>query len=445
MVLRSWGGATASIRSTRMLAEAATLGIMRSSPPAVLLIALLASGCRRDGTPPDSGTMLAPSAQVAPSQAEASREPSPPARALEPPANPSTAPAAAEPPPSPKAARLELTFVGDMNFGRYRDPAFVPLVADPGFDPFAEIRSTLASDVVVGNLETPVVQALPPVSPIATPHRFGASRQQVRDHLGDFHVLGLANNHALDLLEDGLRQSARILAEEGIVPIGGARTEAPLHRLETHTAKGWRIGFLAVTTLVNVEIQPHMPQVPYVELADMPATLLPLVERGRADHDLVVVFVHWGDEYFAAPRPEQQVVARRLIDGGVDMVIGHHPHVLQGIERHGDGLIAYSLGNFLFAGTAGKPALMGVLRTAWQAAPEGTAPCESTMVDAVLHPAFNDVTPSPHPVPATGRRAAQVRARIVGLGKPLRTRWTRIAGTEDLRLQGVGPVPASRR
>jgi len=224
-----------------------------SCPPAVALLVLLASGCVREGGAlPASGPAPAPIAQAAPGRA-ASSEPSPPraepsprdeptpraepTAAEAPPtrapavvdASPSSAPA---PAPAPKADRLELTFVGDIIFGRYRDAGFVPLAADPRFDYFAEIRSTLAADVVVGNLETPVVEVLPAASPIDTPHRFGASRQLVRDHLRGFTILGLANNHALDLAEDGLRQSPRILAEEGIVPIGAARTEAPLHRVE---------------------------------------------------------------------------------------------------------------------------------------------------------------------------------------------------------------------
>jgi hypothetical protein len=66
-----------------------------------------------------------------------------------------------------------------------------------------------------------------------------------------------------------------------------------------------------------------------------------------AKHDLVVVLLHWGKEYADDPGGWRRVLARRLIDAGAHLVIGHHPHVLQGIERHRGGLIAYSLGNFL--------------------------------------------------------------------------------------------------
>lgn len=413
--------------------------------PSLPLIVLLVSGCPGDeaatpGSVPPREAAVPGSADAAPPREPSRTHPPPPRVDLPRPETPATDPPTGTPSPAAKAERLELTFVGDIIFGRYRGDTFDPIIEDPRFDPFAEIRPALASDVVVGNLETPVVEQLPATSPLDTPYRFGGTRSMVRDHLGDFTILSLANNHACDLGPDGQRQSPIILAEEGIVPIGAARADPPLHRVETHTTKGWSIGLLAVTTLLNVEVPVDGPQLPYIALADMPGTLLPLVEHARADHDLVIVVVHWGDEYFEAPSGQQQRVARRLIDGGVDMVIGHHPHVLQAIERHGTGLIAYSLGNFLFEHTLSSPRLMGVLRTTWHAAPAGAVPSESCLAGAVFHPAINQRTPHPHPVLATGRLAAQVRERIVTLGEAQGTRWARVPGTEDLRL-----APASRR
>jgi hypothetical protein len=411
-------------------------------PPPVMLVALLASGCPRGDAPtPASGAVRAqvPADGPARTAAELDRGPQG-TRALAPRVEPRIPETSAI--DEPKAERLELTFVGDIIFGRYRgDGSFAPIIADPTFDPFAEIRPALRSDVVVGNLETPVVEQLPDSSPLDTPYRFGGSRQMVHDWLDGFTIVSLANNHCLDLGVDGQRESPRILAEEGIVPIGAARTSEPLHRVETYSTKGWRIGLLAVTTLLNVDAPAAGPKVPFVELADMSDTLLPLVERARADHDLVVVVVHWGDEYFAAPSRRQQQAAHRLLEAGADVVIGHHPHVLQAIERHGEGLVAYSLGNFLFEHTTSSPRLMGVLRTVWHAAPEGAELGGSYLVDAVLHTAVNERTPHPHPAPATGELSEQVRERIVRLSARQGSRWTRIAGTEDLRLVGKGLGP----
>jgi hypothetical protein len=339
--------------------------------------------------------------------------------------------------PALQADELELTFVGDIIFGRYRDDdVFDPIIEDPdNFDPFAEIRPTLLSDVVVGNLETPIVEQLPERSPIGARYRFGGSRQMVRDHLGDFTILSLANNHYFDLREPGQLQSPKILTDEGIFPIGAARTEAPLYRVETHSTKGWNIGFIAVTNRINAPVRAETPQVPYILLPAMLDTLLPIVALARANHDLVIVVVHWGDEYLETPNIYQREVARALIDGGVDMVIGHHSHVLQAIEQHGDGLIAYSLGNFLFEYTHLTPRLSGVLRTRWAAAPEDTSPADSSLRAAVFHPVINQPKPYPHPAPATGELAEQVRARVVRLSAKQDSQWQRVAGSEDLSLQ----------
>jgi poly-gamma-glutamate synthesis protein (capsule biosynthesis protein) len=274
--------------------------------------------------------------------------------------------------PAAKAESLELTFVGDIIFGRYRRSGrFDPIVRPSRAKPFAKIAPVLKSDVVVGNLETPVVERLPHTSPIGMRYRFGGSRAMVRDYLEGFDVLGMANNHYFDLRMQGQQQGPRILAEEGILAVGAPQPAGTPYRVETFTTKRWRIGLLAVTTVVNAPTHARTLPVPQLELGEMPATLLPIVEAARADHDLLVVLVHWGDEYQDKPSRRQRQVAHALIEGGVDMVIGHHPHVLQAIERHQGGLIAYSLGNLLF-GRNGLPRLMGVLRTRWSASAEGT-------------------------------------------------------------------------
>jgi poly-gamma-glutamate synthesis protein (capsule biosynthesis protein) len=386
-------------------------------PVALLPCILLAGSCEQDTAPQVSEDRPQTPVVESPTRTETAPEPQPPE-------------------PERKADELELTFVGDIIFGRYRDDGtFDPIIETPGFDPFAEIRPHLRADVVVGNLETPVVEQLPERSPIDLAYRFAGSRELVRAHLGDFTVLSLANNHYFDLGEAGQLESPRILADESIFPIGAARTAAPLHRVETHTTKGWNIGFVAVTNRVNVPVRDQTPQVPFIQLHEMPDTLLPIIERARAEHDLIIVVVHWGDEYLSTPNIYQQRVARALIDGGVDLVIGHHSHVLQAIEQHGDGLIAYSLGNFLFEYTDLAPRLTGVLRTRWQAAPLGAALAASSLSSATFHPAVNQREPHPHPAPATALLAEQVRERVAQLSSKQGSHWRPIPDREDLSLR----------
>jgi len=347
----------------------------------------------------------------------------------------------------PRAERIELTFVGDIIFGRYREGNVFDPIVDPSkvseerplAGPFAEIQDALTSDVLVGNLETPVLDVRPEQSPISSSIRFAGGRDDV-EMLADagFAVLNLANNHFYDLRAEGQLQSPKVVAALGLTPIGASRTEQPVFRLEPHEAAGWRIGFAAMTNRINAPTpedppSPDEPRVPYLQAKQMPGAVLPLVEAEGDDYDLIVVVVHWGDEYAEAPKSHLQRVAHELIDGGVDMVIGHHPHVLQGIEVYGDGLIAYSLGNFLFEHTGSPPRLTGVLRTAWSASEDGD-PC---LAEVVFHPAYMQRTPYPHPSAATGGMAKQVRRRVVGQAQDLGTSFVEVEGREDLRVEGL--------
>ena len=76
--------------------------------------------------------------------------------------------------------------------------------------------------------------------------------------------------------------------------------------------------------------------------------LLDDVRAARRKADIVIVSLHWGTEYAREPDPEQRAFAHQLIDAGATLVLGHHPHTPQPVERYHHGLIAYSLGNFVF-------------------------------------------------------------------------------------------------
>jgi len=304
--------------------------------------------------------------------------------------------------------------VGDVIFGRYRgDNTFDP-IPGPNDHPFADILELMRSDLLVGNLETPLTRDLPLKSPIGARFRFGASKQMAA-HLvdGGFAAMSLANNHAFDLRAPGMIDSPEILRELGIIPLGASRPEPPTFRVETIERVGWKIGFLAVTARRNAPQFEGTPELPFLSTVDFDDTLGPLIAAARAEHDLMVVFVHWGDEYADNPAPHQRKAARSLIDQGADLVVGHHPHVLQGIERHGRGAIAYSMGNFLFENTNDIPRLTGVLRARFDA-----GRCLEALT---FHPAYIKRDPSKHPAPAAGGIGKQVRARMASLSAPLGT------------------------
>jgi len=335
-------------------------------------------------------------------------------------------PKQAEPAAPTRSAALEMTFVGDVIFGRYRASGYDPIPEDD-HDPFAEIAVDLKSDLVVGNLETPIVRDLPMDSPIGSKFRFGASLDHAKLLVAaGFSAMSLANNHWYDQRREGVEQSPLLLAEIGIVPLGAARIEPPVFRVETLERNGWKVGFCAITTRTNAPVREGGPVLPFLATQDIPETIGPVLQAARADHDLLVVMIHWGDEYAEAPSFAQVKSAHAMIDAGADLVIGHHPHVLQAIERYGKGVIAYSLGNFLFENTHDIPRLTGVLRV--RARDQGHC-----IERVVFHPAYIKRIPIQHPVPAEGGMGKRVRERVISQGRKFDTTWT--LDGEDLVLE----------
>ncbi len=327
------------------------------------------------------------------------------------------------------AEALELTFVGDVIFGRYRPTGYDP-IPENGHPVFAAMLDALQSDVLVGNLETPLVRELPEKSPIGSRFQFGASREhaELLTEAG-FAAVSLANNHWFDMRLDGVRQTPEILREIAVAPLGAAVEEGSPFRVESLTRRGWTLGFVSITTRTNAPLREGVPTIPYLTTKEIGDRIGPLLEAARAEHDLLVVLVHWGDEYADAPSLAQKQAAHALVDAGADLVIGHHPHVLQGIERRGEALVAYSLGNFLFENTNEIPRQTGVLRVRVRRTPR-------CLERVVFHPAYVKRTPVQHPTPALGFMGRKVKTRVRTLSEPLGTSWSEEG--DDLVLDGLG-------
>jgi hypothetical protein len=345
----------------------------------------------------------------------------------------STVPAPPAPPATPaKAASIELTFAGDVMFGRFHDKqGFRPIRAER-HDPFTEVAPLLDSDLAMVNLETPAMKNPPRKSKYGTRMRFVAPPARVatlvKNHVD---MVTLANNHFWDMHAEGVNETPVVLAEVGLRWIGAARREDPLFRVETTEVKGWKVGFIAAAAVCNTHWESAYPKLPYAVPEDFADQVVPVVTSARADHDLVIVVVHWGDEYQDAPKGWQVRAAHRMIDAGADAVIGHHPHVLQGIERYKDGLIAYSLGNFLFDNTTTVKKYSGVLRLEYARAPADPAACldAATFHPVVVVPPDKKV-PVHRPTVARGKKFTIVAERLQKVSKAkvmTRTEWT-VAG-----------------
>ncbi len=141
-----------------------------------------------------------------------------------------------------------------------------------------------------------------------------------------------ANNHALDQGTVGYNDSVRRLREAGLLVFGHQVDDGPV-ALATTTIHGLRIAFLGFNTTDNAMNR------------EQAATAIALAQEQA---DTVIAYVHWGTEYRSRPDTSSVETAHWLIDQGVDVVIGGHPHWVQGISSYKDKPIAWSLGNFIF-------------------------------------------------------------------------------------------------
>lgn len=165
-----------------------------------------------------------------------------------------------------------------------------------------------------------------------------------------FDVIGMANNHMLDKGGAGLSATMDFWDGCGVLPVGAYRNEADYAEPRILEREGVRIAFLGYTEHTNgITLgASYELAIPYLE----EDTLRTQIARAKEAADLVIVSVHWGDEYTFKPNANQKNYAQVMAEAGADVIIGHHPHVIQPVEwlTAQDGtrtLCVYSLGNFI--------------------------------------------------------------------------------------------------
>ncbi|MBK9069884.1 MAG: CapA family protein [Myxococcales bacterium] len=328
------------------------------------------------------------------------------------------------------AETISMVFVGDVMFGRYKGNGFAAIPADT-YDVFAEVAPALASDFTMANLETPVMWDPPRKTPydahlrfVTTPARVAAVKRAGIDHVS------LANNHYWDMKLPGVEQSPLVLQAAGITPHGAAVAAGELFVVKSVDVKGWRVGVLAAATLRNYKQPAKEPALPWANGAEIEAALVPVIAAAAPNYDVLIVALHWGAEYQATPATWQVRAAHAFIDAGADAVIGHHPHVLQGMELYKGRVIAYSLGNFVFDNVRHPLQQSAILRLQFRHREACLARAEITPVVVVRKPHF-------HPTLATDKLATAVRHRLTSLSSaaPFRTIWSPMARGEALELE----------
>ncbi|HPW68750.1 MAG: CapA family protein [Desulfomonilia bacterium] len=239
---------------------------------------------------------------------------------------------------------IKIGFVGDIALTHSYDALYG--AKGPHY-PFERIRELLAGhDILIGNLEAPLCLGGEPY-PFKVCLKTHPGYAEGMKEAG-ITALSLANNHILDYREQAMYETMGCLEMQGIGWFGAGASIEEANRPAIIERGGISLGVLSRSEVTidspfyASEQERGIAPLDLKELAHAVASL-----KGRVH--AVAVCLHWGKEDWRYPSPDQVRTAHEIIDMGADLIIGHHPHVLQGIERYRWGHIAYSLGNFLFS------------------------------------------------------------------------------------------------
>lgn len=213
----------------------------------------------------------------------------------------------------------------------------------------AGIRGPVSkADLALCHLEVPLTRDLNALSgyPVFNaPHHLADALASI-----GFDGCSVASNHALDKGPAGVASTLRALAAADLGATGTARTPRERRRIRTYRVRGVRVAHLSFTYGLNGHVPPRRWMVNVIE----PRAILADARRARRrGADAVVVSLHWGREYQSTPTSEQRRLAKRLLaSSAVDVIIGHHAHVVQPVARRRGKVVAYGLGNLLSNQTA---------------------------------------------------------------------------------------------
>ena len=239
---------------------------------------------------------------------------------------------------TPEKTSITLSFAGDITLGNYAGQAY-----DGSFDAEYEaqgkdtsyflknVKSTFESgDLTIANLEGPLTTA---TSHAEKTFAFKGKAEYVNIlKNGKVDVVTVANNHSQDYFSQGLTDTKKTL-KEAEIPYFGLGDVAKVE------VKGKTFGFLSYSSASSYSFPEKM-------VSQMKEDVTKL----KKEVDIVVVYYHWGIEREGSPLQTQRDLGHQTIDAGADLVVGSHPHVLQGIETYKEKKIVYSLSNFCFGG-----------------------------------------------------------------------------------------------
>ena len=238
---------------------------------------------------------------------------------------------------------VRLGAVGDVMFSRiWRRPPYVSVDLDR---PFRHVRHLLRGhDITLCNLENPIVKRR-----VLLPQRLGSLPPTARllQEAG-FTVVGTANNHSHDQGEHSVVDTLRYLGRRGLGTAGMGLTWEAAWKAHRITVRGVRVAVFGASVYRNVYLPDPRGHVAWKAMKRMVRFLPKHIRAHKGNADFVILSLHFGVEYVQSVFWSERRFFRQLQAAGVNVIIGHHPHVLRAMERRPGFVGFYSLGNFLF-------------------------------------------------------------------------------------------------
>ena len=236
-----------------------------------------------------------------------------------------------------------LVFVGDIMLSRAVDKV-MEQKGDFNF-PFRYVKEFLNSaDLTFANLEGPISDQGQELGHL---YSFRADPQVISGlKEAGFDILSLANNHLYDWGPDALLDTISRLNNYNIQTVGAGYDQNQAYRPIILDIDNYKIAFLAASDIPpkNAAATQEKPGIAWLSSTLIEQEIMNI----KNQVDLIVLSLHSGNEYLQLASDKQKTLYRQFIDAGADLIIGHHPHVIQEVENYNHGFIFYSLGNFIF-------------------------------------------------------------------------------------------------
>ena len=252
-----------------------------------------------------------------------------------------------------------LIFVGDIMLDRGVE-YMVEKWGDGDFKfPFLKIADELQkADILFGNLEGPISDKGIKAGSI---YSFRAEPKAIEGlTFSGFDIISISNNHALDYGREAFEDTLLRLKEEEINYVGGGFNEAEAFSPIIKEINGTKIAFLAYTNLGSPSwaATDEKSGIAWVDWNNF-EKIKNDIKKAKENSDVLIVSLHSGEEYTSEPTQFQIEFSQAAIDAGADLVVGHHPHIVQQSEKYRAGYIFYSLGNFVFDQGFSKETMQG--------------------------------------------------------------------------------------